>query len=623
MDSVFTLDGSARRSARGTSARGVQAEGVHGAWLVASALLALVVGSAGRLQAQTGSGELRAAGQVASQTATAFTEADAQRVGQDLAPFAGQEPAVLVDAVIPSGAKGTGTAFPETIQYQLGTSYSSVGRRRPLLVAYHGYGGSAASVATQSTLDEVCNQRGWVYLSVTGLDDKVFGTELSQAHTEAAVNWMLDHFHVDPDQIYMVGFSMGAGVAMNFAARHRDPAGVMIAALGLVSVSADWTSAWLTGSPSVQAVLENPLNFGASPSQDPFGYRRWSGSFHDGSSASMLGSLAPSQSMASNLGSTPVYLSWDTGDATLYVTDQCAQLSNFLPSLGGEVSVKTVFGTLDPATGVPAPHSWAVLKENQLANFFDGKTVDRTPASFRALLADDSTVGNVACEQRVTGAFTSFDTSVLPGAALTQVQNARLLSFDGGGAPADQRVEAIPADGQAFELRVLGLDSRPSYALHESTGALVEDVRSEPWHEALVLPVPAEGLRVNLVSRHDWTARLTVLPDPLPAPGGMTPPATLVAEGFVAVDQAWLVLGMHEALSPVLGGGATLGVQPRPPSILRCLPLEDDGSVVMPLQLPALPVGSGAHAHAQVLFLKTEGTLSAAATSNVWMLRWP
>lgn len=544
-----------------------------------------------------------------------FFEADLVHVGQAPVESAGIVPGELVDVVLPAGPDGTGTSFVEPFQYQLGASYQRTGRPHRMLVAYHGFGSSASSVATQSTLDELCNQRGWVYLSVTGLDDKLFGTELSQQHTEAAIRWMLDNHNVDPDRIVMVGFSMGAGVAINFAARHRDPDGIVLAALGLVAVSADWTSAWEIGGAGVKAVLENPLNFGVSPSQDPFAYQRWSGAFHANGGPFSIGTLQAGQSMASNLGATPVYLTWDTGDPTLYVAEQCATLATYLAGLGGEVTVKKVSGTLDPATGVPAPHSWALLKVNQMLNAFDGKTAERRPSRMHALVAEDSVAGSATIEQRAPGSFSAADIDIGSVLRVSGVENAECVALDAGGLTADRRVEALPADGEGFDLRLSGFATRPSYVL-AAGGGLVQDVRADPLAEALVVPVPPEGLDAAVVAREDWNGTLTVTPDPAPVGA----PIQLHADGPPSARSVWLVFGGHEVLSPVLADTAVLGVRPRPPSFIRRVDLDADGDLVLTPTLPAtLPVPGG-HIHVQALFLD-EGQ-SPVATSNVWMLRW-
>ncbi|HTE04813.1 MAG TPA: hypothetical protein VK824_01360, partial [Planctomycetota bacterium] len=92
-------------------------------------------------------------------------------------PSAASAPA-LKDGWIP--AADTGTGMPESFQYQLPSDYETGGRARPMLVAWHGFGSSARSVAEQTTLDEQCESWGWIYASVTGIDDALFGTPACQ-----------------------------------------------------------------------------------------------------------------------------------------------------------------------------------------------------------------------------------------------------------------------------------------------------------------------------------------------------------------------------------------------------------------------------------------------------------
>ncbi|MFT7465412.1 MAG: hypothetical protein ACI9EF_003779, partial [Pseudohongiellaceae bacterium] len=165
----------------------------------------------------------------------------ADRIPHKSQSYANSSAAVptMFDGFVPPSQ--TGTIFPEVFKYQLGDSYDAGGPSHPMVVAYHGFGSSANSVAGASTIEEECNARGYIYMSPTGLDDQLFGSISCQQHIEAAINFMTSGFNVDADRIYMVGFSMGGGVVANFASRHRDPDGIMIAGLGTVSAAMDWT----------------------------------------------------------------------------------------------------------------------------------------------------------------------------------------------------------------------------------------------------------------------------------------------------------------------------------------------------------------------------------------------
>jgi dienelactone hydrolase len=290
---------------------------------------------------------------------------------------AGWGTATLVQEVIPEWMTNTGVGEP--IEYQLPGQYNDGGPPHPMLVAWHGFGSSAASVAAQTTLDEECNARRWVYLSITGLDDKLFGPPISQRHVDVAIEWMLDRFNVDRDRICMVGFSMGAGAAMNYTARHRDPDGIMIAAVGAIAGNFDWQLTWNI-EPLTRPWLEHAFNFGGPPGEQLFRYQQASSLIHDPDSYPPYpGEIQPIWSMATNLGLVPVYLAWDSGDPMTYLPGENQQFISLLEAQGTPVTSRVVVGTVDPLTRQPAAHSWAVLDENELMDVFEAARLDRRP----------------------------------------------------------------------------------------------------------------------------------------------------------------------------------------------------------------------------------------------------
>ena len=522
----------------------------------------------------------------------------------------------LVDHVIPAGPGGTGTDFDEPIQYQLPAGYDPDGPPLPMVIAYHGFGSSAGSVAVQSTLDEQCNNRGWVYLSVTGMFSELFGSPPCQQHIEVAIQWMLDTYNVDPDRLYMVGFSMGGGITANFAARRRDPDGIMLAAIGLVSATSDWAASHAFGTAGVQALLENPLNFGAPPAAAPFAYESASGlSFDVSGPGPGLGPLQPDRSLSSNLGTTPTWMVWDLADPVLMSAQQNPARADFLQSLGGEVTVKTVFNTTDPVTGAPAAHSWAVLKEGQLMNFFDGRVVDRRPRRFDALLAEDGAVGEVQVTRRDVGELGALSADLESGLSLAGIANVATAGVDAGGRPATLRVSVDTTDDD-LALRLHGFASRPSFLTQGPQQTLVPDVLAEPLQDALVVPVAGgatSSFEATLHAEPGWTA--TLLVTPAHATAGQ--PVQLALDGPPGATSAWLIVGTEERLVPVLGGGVRLGLDPRPPSLLRILPVDTDGDTRLSVKLPAALTAAGSHVHLQALFRGRSGALAVSQVARL------
>ncbi len=488
----------------------------------------------------------------------------------------------------------TGTGYSEKVQIMVPSGYDPASPA-PLVVAYHGFGMSAGSVAKQSTIDEECEARGWLYLSVTGLDDKLFGSALSQRNVEAAIRWMLATYSVDADRIYMVGFSMGAGVSLNFAARHRDPDGIVIAAVGAVSGASDWTLTW-TLEPSLRPWLEHGANFGGPPATSSFNYRRSSGLFADPLTYPPLpGTPLDLWSMATNLEHTPVFLTWDVDDSLGFGTDQQLPLSALLNTAGSTVVTAPVSGTTDGIFGLPAPHSWAVLDEAALFAFLEQHSAVRRPAEFSAQVDRATAVSWTSVVPRNADGFVWLQGEADPVGAhisVTDVQGAAAVTvavheaLGSGVWPA--RISASSDDAEGFTLTVVGDGRAPSYFLHTATGQLVEGTESDPNRDALSLTVPAGGAVDVIAVSVPWTVRLWMEPDPA-APGS---DVDLFIDAPSGPTGAWLIVSLAEALTP-LSQNVTLVAYPLPPAIILPLGLGPSGDVVVEATLPANPGLSG------------------------------
>lgn len=493
---------------------------------------------------------------------------------------------VLVDKWVSKDLTGTG--FAELIQYQLPVSYAPGAAPIPLLVAWHGFSESAASVSVKSTLDEWCDASGWAYLSVTGLDDALFGSPPSQQNAEAAIQWMLDNFTIDPDRVYMVGFSMGAGIVSNFAARHRGPDGIMIAGLGLVSGVFDWIVIW-NNDPLIQPWMMNPYNFGASPDQDVFAYRRVGAlAFDPAASQPVLGNHLPIWAMATNLHDVPTYVTWDVNDLLSYVPPQCETYAALLGSMGTIAMSRPVSGTIDPDVGIPATHSWAVLDEAELFAFLAPHSTQRLPAVVDAQLDQDGEVSSLQLLQDQASAFSWLQSEVDTGSrrvTLDGVTNASVLTLDldaaglSGGAPV--RVIASSADPAGFTLRLSSGTSPPSYLVDSLTGQIVPGVESDPFGAALLLDVPGDG-NIDVSTMHlGWGSRLWLTPDPA-APGETISFGVIAPPG---AKVAWTLVGTSLAPTPI-AGGLVLLVSATPPSVLVPVPLDIEGNVLLTATLP-------------------------------------
>jgi pimeloyl-ACP methyl ester carboxylesterase len=116
---------------------------------------------------------------------------------------------------------------------------------RPLLLLFHGayydfkwkHNVKPLVNELKAIFDEAAS-RGWYAVSLTGGQvgdpnvDKVATYANPKVHQRitAVIDEMIALYDINPNKIYTLGYSMGAADAVNYAARHVDPAGHMIAA---------------------------------------------------------------------------------------------------------------------------------------------------------------------------------------------------------------------------------------------------------------------------------------------------------------------------------------------------------------------------------------------------------
>lgn len=529
-------------------------------------------------------------------------------------PYAAVVPPTMFDGFLTTAE--TGTNFPEIFKYQLGNSYDPNGPAHALVVAYHGFGNSANSVAGASNVDEECDVRGYVYVSPTGLDDQLFGSPISQQHVEVVIQWMLDNFNVDPDRIYMVGWSMGGGVVANFAARHRDPDDIMIAGLGTVSAAMDWTQTYNEGNAATQALLQNSYNFGGTPAAQPFNYRQASGLyFTEGSYPPLPGVVDTIESMATNLAGIPTYITYDDGDPLPEIPGTNETFESVLLGLGASPVKVVQTGTVDD-DGIPAPHSWAVLDEVELFDFWAGLTVDRRPDDFEAQQDLGGPTAWLSTTQGATGVFTYVDGSANPVTDIIDVSNianAAEVEIDlaGTSLTGSPRITASAAVGEPYTLRLSDPANPPSYLLDHSSGSLVTLVDSDPSQGSLFLDLAAgSSIDVDVVFDPQWTSTLVSTPNPVSI--GNT--STVLIDCPGNAQNAWLIIAFQELLLPIKG--VTLTASPIPPAILLLLPLDANGDTSFPATIPNDPLFSNLRIPLQLMALDSQNT--PFSVSNLW-----
>jgi poly(3-hydroxybutyrate) depolymerase len=243
----------------------------------------------------------------------------------------------------------------------------------PLLVLFHGYGGTEHEVHAQTSFFQEARDRGWFVIAPLGAHQFNFGVPYAQENVAYVLDWLLNSVQIDRQRIYGVGFSMGGGWALSMAARHLDPDRAMFAAVvnhtGTASLSHVW---WNSANPSL---LHHPQMFGGPPSVYPFAYQQVSTIEVDPVTAA----VNPINDMARNLKHV-VTRTWNaTQDPLNYLVVQSGSLVSWLAQNGHQSQHIPVRST---------QHTWSILNETAVLNDLAQHVLTVPTTGTRKLLAD-------------------------------------------------------------------------------------------------------------------------------------------------------------------------------------------------------------------------------------------
>jgi predicted esterase len=255
--------------------------------------------------------------------------------------------------VIP--ASYTGTGYDEHIAYQIPSGYT--GAPTPLVVAWHSYMQSEVNMFNNPdfTVDEKCEQLGWIVLGPRCVEIDNFGFIKAQKNCTAAIKWLKEQlgYNIDTNQIYMLGFSMGANSALSYACRHMSEGnGYPIAGVISVSANFDYTHAVNSGDGNMQQALWKYLQ--SSPGS--FKYKQIS--------TLTMGGLYPTYEVDESMGQNmrhqlPLYIIYTDLDKR-WTRAQNGTMIQMLTDLNGTFAVKHYTNLA---------HSWKLLK-NDIDNAF-------------------------------------------------------------------------------------------------------------------------------------------------------------------------------------------------------------------------------------------------------------
>ncbi|MEM8712823.1 MAG: hypothetical protein AAGG01_17870 [Planctomycetota bacterium] len=343
---------------------------------------------------------------------------------------------------------------------------------RPLLTAFHGAATSHGDIYFRAQQFFVeADQRDWFLIAplqanLTGPQDVSYASVQSQLHVEVLIDLILKSYAIDRDRLYGVGFSMGGGNALSYAARHRDRRTGAFAALVNHTGSVALSDVHRNAPVSIADVLE--VIFGGPPDGPAFEWQRSSLIELDASGALLPGGVH----MARNLVSVPIQTWFNTQDSFAYLRNQQMEFSTFMESLPGHRhELITVPGGVGNCFD---QHCWGTLDIPAVCDWLEQQTLDRSPLSGTVLMDRDARWGAFDVEMRQSTAFASFEFERRPAQNQLVIEQARNLSrvrasvarlgltVDGSaGQPLTVSTRGFEGAGTAIELR--GFSAAPSF----------------------------------------------------------------------------------------------------------------------------------------------------------------
>jgi len=229
----------------------------------------------------------------------------------------------------------------DVFSYQIPNNYNE-NNPAPLLVAFHQWGGNENS-NYYTEFDEEANLRGWFFLSPFGGSVNNYSHQEAQMFFEQEIIWMINHFSINNEKIYMVGGSMGGAAGAIYANNHLNPTKPMVAATASGSGILDCERRYyeMDGNNSM---IEW---FGGTPEEVPFEYHRNSAVYFADST----------QSMHFNLQYTPLYLDFGSTEEHRYHAED---LYNLLFGYNNNMWID-----IDPNPG----HGYSVMDEHHTCNW--------------------------------------------------------------------------------------------------------------------------------------------------------------------------------------------------------------------------------------------------------------
>lgn len=234
----------------------------------------------------------------------------------DASQWVTADPIVEVDIYPPYSGSATNI---EAFFLQVPLAHPAPLEDRALIMGFHGSQVSPAQIfgigSGINDLPEICSDNGWLLMAPNGLHTSNMASEPTQRALEVDLAFLYSVLPFNPDKVYSLGFSMGGLNATSFALRHQDPFALRTAGIIYHTGTTDIIRDYNDATPHFQQTIwEDPLVFGASPTENPFAYDRVNPARFDAAGTGFLDDFFQLDAIKH----TPFYLHYNTNDPTKY-----------------------------------------------------------------------------------------------------------------------------------------------------------------------------------------------------------------------------------------------------------------------------------------------------------------
>ncbi len=395
----------------------------------------------------------------------------------------------------------TGTGFAESFVLHAPTQPPAT--PAPLVVVFHQFGTTHMDVLQNTEFVQAAFERGWYLVAPLGASKRHLSSIPSQLNTELVLDWVLNQpgFLVDPERIYGVGFSMGGGAALNYAARHKDPTAPRFAAVvnhtGNVSNVNSYADDCVYFACTSQYLYDFWFGDTTPGSAEPWRMARSSVVDYDDLTLQVNLDWALARNLVPD---TAVQVRRGGMDTTIpYLAEQTDVFHQTMLDLGAGPGPRYDYMVVPYST-----HDWGLLDESATLDWLGQFTLQH-PTAGDTLADRDARYHDLDVVLDTQGEFAAVDWLVQPATNSVRVSKTRNLAAatvhlaDAGLAPGLPLFVAVGTlDGLGDDVRLTGYPNAPS--LVQRDGVATALWTHDPALQTVTLSEPTGGVHVWLVT---------------------------------------------------------------------------------------------------------------------------